>query len=115
MSCPVNYIAACDMGNFLVDQTPVFDEIIMEDIRPNDGWLYNVTTGTNPMGTPVEVTQDRFRSVFPNTTKTWTRKVANGPGCTGNPCDPAEHQIGWGADRLTWFAQQQSWATPLFC
>jgi hypothetical protein len=108
-------IQACDMGQFLVDQTPVFDEIIMEDIRPSDGWLYNVSTGTNPMGTPVEVTQDRFRGVFPNTTKTWTRKVANGPGCTGNPCDPTEHQIGWGADRLTWYAETQSWGTPLFC
>jgi len=99
----------------LVDQTPVFDEIIMEDIRPTDGWLYNVSTGVNPMGTPVEVTQDRFRSVFPNTTKVWNRKVANGPGCTGNVCDPTEHQIGWGADRLTWYAEYQSWGTPLFC
>ena len=89
--------------------------MIMEDIRPTDGWLLNVSTGTTPMGTPVEVTQDRFRAVFPNTTKTWTRKVANGPGCQGNPCDPTEHLIGWGADRLTWYAEQQYWATPLLC
>jgi hypothetical protein len=89
--------------------------LIMEDIRPSEGWLYNVATGTTPMGTPVEITMDRFRSVFPNTTKTWTRTVANGPGCTGNPCDPTEHQIGWGADRLTYFAEQQSWSTPLLC
>lgn len=108
-------IQACDLPQFLVDQTPVFDEIIMEDIRPSDGWLYNVSTGVNPMGTPVEVTQDRFRGVFPNTTKTWQRKVANGAGCTGNPCDPTEHQIAWGADRLTWYAEYQSWGTPLFC
>lgn len=99
----------------LVDETPRFDEMIMEDIRPNDGWLYNVSTGTTPMGTPVEITQDRFRAVWPNTTKQWTRKVANGPGCTGNPCDFTEHAIGWGADRLTYYAEQQSWATPLLC
>lgn len=116
MSCPAStIIAACDFPQFLVDQTPKFDEIIMQDIRPTDGWLYNVSTGTTEMGTPVEVTQDRFRSVFPNITKPWTRKVANGPGCNGNPCDMQEHQIGWGADRLTWYAEQQSWATPLFC
>jgi hypothetical protein len=116
MSCPTpGIIQACDFPQFLVDQTPRFDEMIMDDIRPVDGWLYNVATGTTPMGTPTEVTQDRFRSVFPNTTKTWTRVVANGPGCTGNPCDPTEHQIGWGADRLTWYAEQQSWATPLLC
>lgn len=116
MSCPAGQIiAACDFPQFLVDQTPRFDEMIMQDIRPTDGWLYNVSTGTTPMGTPTEVTQDRFRSVFPNTTKVWTRKTAAGPGCVGNPCDPTEHQVGWGADRLTWYAEQQYWNTPLFC
>lgn len=116
MACPsAQIIAGCDFPQFLVDQTPKFDEMIMEDIRPTDGWLYNVSTGTTPMGTPVEVTQDRFRSVFPNTTKKWDRSVANGPGCTGAYCDPTEHMVGWGADRLTWFAEQQSWGTPLLC
>ena len=115
MACPDSIIQACDFPQFLVDETPEFDAIIMEDIRPTDGWLYNVATGTTPMGTAVEQTQDRFRSVFPNTTKQWTRRVANGPGCHGNPCDPPEHQITWGADRLTWYAEQQSWATPLMC
>jgi len=114
-ACPSGIIAACDFPQFLVDQTPRFDEMIMQDIRPNDGWLYNVSTGTTPMGTPVEITQDRFRSVFPNITKPWTRKVAAGPGCVGNPCDPAEHQIGWGADRLTYYAEEIHWQTPLFC
>jgi hypothetical protein len=116
MSCPTGQIvAACDFPNFLVDQTPRFDELIMEDIRPTDGWLLNVSTGTTPMGTPTEVTQDRFRSVWPNTTKTWTKVQANGPGCGANYCDPTEHQIGWGADRLTYFAEQQTWGTPLLC
>jgi hypothetical protein len=115
MACPGSVIAACDFPNFLVDQTPKFDELIMEDIRPTDGWLLNVSTGTTPMGTPVEITQDRFRSVFPNTTKTWRKVVANGPGCQGNPCDPLEHQIGWGADRLTYFLEGTEWATPLMC
>jgi hypothetical protein len=116
MACPTGQIvAACDFPQFLVDQTPRFDELIMEDMRVTDGWLLNVSTGTTPMGTPTEVTQDRFRSVFPNTTKTWNRVVANGPGCHGNPCDPVEHCIGWGADRLTWFAEMQNWATPLLC
>jgi len=115
-SCPTgNIIAACDFPQFLVDQTPHFDELIMEDIRPIDGWLGNVATGTTTMGTPVEITQDRFRSVWPNTTKAWTKVQANGPGCTGGYCDPTEHQIGWGADRLTYFAEQQTWGTPLLC
>ena len=89
--------------------------MIMEDIRPTDGWIGNVSTGTVPMGTPVEITQDRFRSVWPNTTKAWRKVLANGPGCTGNYCDPPEHQIGWGADRLTYYAEAQEWGTPLLC
>lgn len=116
MACPTgSIVAACDFPQFFVDQTPRFDELIMEDIRPTDGWILNVSTGSTPMGTPVEITQDRFRSVWPNTTKQWNRVVANGPGCTGAPCDPAENQIGWGADRLTYYAEQQVWATPLLC
>ncbi len=119
MSCPGSIIAACDFPQFLVDQTPKFDEIIMEDIRPTDGWLLNVSTGNTPMGTPPEITQDRFRHVFPNTTKTWRRVTANGsggtPSCTGTPCDPTEHLIGWGADRLTYYLEGQEWATPLLC
>lgn len=116
MACPgQGYLDACAFTQALVDETPKFDEEIIMDIRPSDGWLLNVATATAEMGTPTEVTQDRFRSVWPNTTKVWTRVVANGTGCTGNPCDPPEHAIGYGADRLTWFAEQQSWATPLFC
>lgn len=115
MSCPNGIIQSCDFLQALVDETPRFDEIIMQDIRPSDGWLLNVATGTTPMGTPVEITQDRFRSVWPNTTKTFTKVLANGPGCAGSPCDQPEHQIGWGADRVTYWAEQQPWATPLLC
>lgn len=116
MACPTpSIVKACDFGQFLVHEVPRFDEIIMEDIRVTDGWLLNISTGTLPMGTPVEVTQDRFRHVFPNTTKTWRRVPNVGVGCTGNPCDPPAHQIGWGADRLTWYAEEQTWITPMFC
>lgn len=116
MSCPsAQIVKACDFPQFFVDQTPYFDELIMEDIRPADGWLGNISTGTTAMGTPTEVTQDRFRAVWPNTTKTWSKVVANGPGCVGTPCDPTEYQIGWGADRITYYAEQQTWATPLLC
>lgn len=115
MACPAGTIQACDFPAFFVNQVPRFDELIMEDIRPNDGWLLNVSTGTTPMGTPTELTQDRFRDVWPNTTKAWTKVNAAGIGCSGNPCDPSEHQIGWGADRLTYFVEQQTWATPLLC
>ena len=113
MSCPTGTIQACDFGQFLVQQTPVFDELIIEDITPTDGWLGNVSTYSVPMGTPTEITQDRFRTVWPNTTKPWVRTQA--ASCLGNPCDPAEHQIGWGSDRLTYFEEEIVYTTPLVC
>ncbi len=71
---------------WLVSQVPVFDALIIEDIRPTDSWLLDVTTYCGspysftvnqvrrlsegsayagdiveePMGTPFELTQDKF-------------------------------------------------------
>jgi hypothetical protein len=116
MSCPTpGVVSGCDYAQFLVQQTPKFSELIMEDIRPTDGWLCNVSTGSIEGGTPSEITQDRFRAVWPNTTKTWRKVTNSNTGCTGTPCDPPEAQIGWGADRLTYYAEEQTWVTPLMC
>lgn len=98
-----------------MDELPHFDEVIMRDITPTDGWLLNISTGTEPMGSPVETTQDRFKGVWPNTTKRWNRTVANGPGCTGNPCDPSPNELGWGAERRTFYTEEQVWESPLVC
>lgn len=106
-------ISCEQFSQFLVDQTPRYDELILEDIRPTDGWLMNFDVGTMPIGTPTEVTQDRFKSVFPNTTKTWSR--TNATSCIGTPCDPTEYCIGWGSERITYYAEQQSWHTQLVC
>lgn len=116
MACPTGSILnACDFIQALVNEVPKFDELIMRDIRMVDGWIGNVSTNTVPVGTPVEITQDRFRGVWPNTTKPFERVQAAGVGCEGNPCDPTDNKIGWGADRLTFYAEQQTWATPLMC
>lgn len=116
MACPTSSIVrACDFPQFWVQQTPKFDELILEDIRPTDGWMMNVSTGTVEPGTPVEITQDRFKYVFPNTQRPWTRTPNVGVGCTGSPCDPPENRIGVGASRLTYYAEEQTWATDLFC
>jgi hypothetical protein len=115
MACPDGTISGCDFVQALVDQLPHFDELIIRDITPVDGWLLNIATGTEPLGTPVETTQDRFRGVWPDTTQQWTEVVANGLGCTGNPCDPTPNELGWGADRRTYYAEQQVWESPLVC
>ena len=107
-------ILSCDQfTNFLVDQQPVYDKLILSDIRPTDSWVLNVKTGTFDSYSGVEHTLDRFRHVFPNTTKVWNRTEYQ--SCVGTPCDKTEHCIGWGATRITYFLEEQSWATPLLC
>jgi hypothetical protein len=79
MACPTSSILnACDFIQALVHEVPQFDELIMSDVRMTDGWIGNVSIGSTPVGTPVEITQDRFRAVWPNTTKPFSRVVAQG-------------------------------------
>jgi hypothetical protein len=84
-------IKTVDFAQFLVEQTPKFDEAILASIKPEDGWLLNINTGTmaagwwmcreavrqisegqhytpspsEAMGCPTEITKDRFAKVFP--------------------------------------------------
>lgn len=99
--------------NFIIDQLPFYEELILSDIRLTDSWVGNYNTGTWPSGTGVEHTIDRMRHVFPNTTKTWTAVAY--ASCIGTPCDVLEHKIGWGSERKTFALEKQSWATDLLC
>lgn len=85
----------------LVNETPKFDEMILKDIRPLDSWIGHLPTvprlslwnrirtwialkfkllsewimpGTTQQmpGEPIEITQDRFKSVWPPTVTTKT-------------------------------------------
>jgi len=98
---------------YLVDQLPYYDQLILEDIRPTDSWVANVKQGMWMPHTGVEHTIDRFNHVYAKTTKVWTRTEDG--SCIGTPCDKTEHCIGWGATRITYFLEEQSWATPLLC
>lgn len=114
MSCPSNSIVrGCDFASFLVDQQPVYDKLILETVRPTDGWILHMETGTFPAYSGTEHTLDRFEHVFPNTTKEWVQTHSG--NCLGTPCDKTEHCIGWGATRLTYHLEEQSWQTPLLC
>lgn len=111
--CPTANISGCQFTQLLVDQQPVYDKLILEDIRPEDGWITHVDTGTFPAYSGVQHTLDRFNHVWPNVTKQW--KPTQAGNCLGTPCDKTEHHITWGATRLTYFLEEQSWATPLLC
>ena len=106
-------ISCSKFAQYLVDQQPVFDKLILSDIRPTDSWILNVKTGTFDAFSGVEHTLDRFNHVFPNTTKVWNRTQY--ASCVGTPCDKTEHCIGWGATRITYYLEEQSWQTPLLC
>lgn len=105
---------SCDaFTQLLVDQQPVYEELILADIRPTDSWIGNVATGVFPAHSGVEHYIDRFKHVFPNTTKVWT--ATSYASCVGTPCDKNEHCIGWGAERVSFYLEEQSWSTPLLC
>lgn len=107
-------IASCNkFTDFLVHQTPVYDKLILGDIRPSDGWIGHVKTGTFDAYSGTEHTLDRFNNVMPDVTKKWDRVSA--ANCTGTPCDLTEYCIGWGATRITYYLEKQSWNTPLLC
>jgi hypothetical protein len=107
-------VISCNkFAQYLVDQQPVFDKLILSDIRPTDSWILNVKTGTFDAFSGVEHTLDRFNHVFPNTTKQWSRTQY--ASCVGTPCDKTEYCIGWGATRITYYLEEQSWQTPLLC
>ena len=82
-------------AQFMAEQTLVYDEMIMSDIRPEDKWElfdggYEVTLNAvrklseglayrlpgvvnSPMGAPVDITMDRFKSIWPNVTKPYKK------------------------------------------
>lgn len=100
-------------AEFLVSQTPVFDELIIRDIRPTDGWIGHFNIGTWEAFSDTTHTYDRFRAVSPNVTKAWSRVQAG--NCVGTPCDPVANPIGWGYERNEYFQEQISWRTDLLC
>lgn len=126
MACPgtASFIRACDFTQLLVDQQPKYDKLIIETIRPTDGWIGHVATGTFPDASGVGMYQDRFEHVWPDTRYAWTDMITENAGnanvfgidsCAGHPCDIVEHCLQWGSSRLHYGLEKQSWATPLLC
>ena len=111
-------IVSCDrFTQFLVDQQPVYDKLIIADIRPEDPtWIGHIETGVFPAFSDTHHYYDRFNSVFPNVTKTWVRtEHGSCEDTTGHPCDKTEHCISWGWTRSEYYLEEQSWSTPLLC
>lgn len=112
-ACPAGTLDSCSFSQFLVDQQPVYDKLILEDVTPADSWIANVKTGVFEAHSGVEHTIDRFRDVWPDTTRPW-RKTQDG-NCIGTPCDKPRNTIGWGAERKTYGLEEQNWQSDLLC
>lgn len=115
MACPQSnsLLSGCQFTQFLVDQEPRYDKLILEDIRPEDDWMLHITQGEFPSYDGTQKFLDRFNHVWPNVTKQWTNTVAG--NCLGTPCDKTEHFITWGSTRIQYGLEEQSWASPLLC
>jgi hypothetical protein len=113
--CPTGYLDGCGQVQAMVDETPVFSEEILEDVRPMEPWVGHIETGTVGNGTPTTVTKDRFRHVQVDATQPWNQTIVNGVGCSSTPCNFVEHPIGWGSDRLSFFEEDIHYSTPLMC
>lgn len=101
-------------ANFLVSQEPVYDEMILQDIRPIDAeWMGYFKTRPWDAYSGDSHTFDRIHSVFPDITRPWN--AVEGGACIGRPCDPAENTIGWGWSREQYGMEAVSWATNLIC
>jgi hypothetical protein len=100
-------------AQFLVNQQPHYDKLILRDITPRESWIGHVSTGTQMAGVGNILYQDRLHGAYPDTTQEWT--VPNDATCVGSPCDPTENRIGYGASRRSYTPLKQSWASDLFC
>lgn len=105
-----------EFSQFLDEQLPIYDSLIIRDITPTDGWIGHVSVGTwNPFDGTSHL-RDRFRGVQPDVTKAWIR--VDNTSCVGGtqaPCDPPENFIGWGYERIEYFQEKQSWRSQLLC
>jgi hypothetical protein len=99
--------------NLLVTQLPVYSDTILRDVRPTDGMIGHISTGQWDPFSGTTHYKDRFRNVKANVTKKW--ETINHESCEDAPCDPTEHEIGWGYDRINFSQERISYASKLLC
>lgn len=110
----MSLISCNKFTDYLVAQEPIYDKLILEDVRPTDGFSMGYfESGQWDAYDGVTKRLDRFNNVFPDLTHAWN-DVTEG-SCVGTPCDPEENRIGMGNTRIEYSLEQQSWATDLFC
>lgn len=100
-------------SQLLLTQLPTYVETILRDVRPTDGLLGHVSSGQWNAFRGNQQTQDRFRHVRANVSKKW--ETIGDTNCEGSPCDPVEHEICWGWDRLVFGKERQSWKSQMLC
>ncbi len=106
-------LSAQEFSNYILTELPVYQDEILRDERPVDKFSQHISKAMWNPQEGVSQTQDRFRNVQANTAKKW--ETVTEESCADAPCDPLEHDIGWGTTRNTYGQERISYKTQLLC
>lgn len=100
----------------LAQQTPVYDEIFLEDWKPLDSPVMGRhETEVWRAGTGDTHTTDRIEIGQPNLTNQW-QQISALAECSGaTPCSPPRVNVAWGTTRTTHNMEQLRLQSPLMC
>lgn len=100
-------------AQYLIRKAEHLDMELLRTVLPTDGLVNMVETGPFPAYDGVSHEYDRLERTVPDLIGAWDRVVSS--GCVGTPCDPSETKIGFGSTRHSYFLEQRSFGTDLFC
>ena len=104
------------LRTMLAQQTPVYDEIFLEDWKPLDSPVMGRhETEVWRAGTGDTHTTDRIEIGQPNLTNQW-QQISALAECSGaTPCSPPRVNVAWGTTRTTHNMEQLRLQSPLMC
>lgn len=106
-------ISCTDFTDYLSRRSEHLDDDILQDVTPLNTLMGSVMTAPFPAEDGISHTFDKFNRVQPDMSGAW--EDVSITSCVGQPCDPAETQIGMGFTRDSYKLQRKSYATQIFC
>lgn len=99
--------------DYLIRKIEHLDEEMLKTIVPTDQLMGMVESGPFPAYNGTTHEFDRIERVVPDLTGAWARTTSG--SCVGTPCDPDAKKIGFGSTRESYFLEQRSYESDLFC
>ena len=102
--------------DFLFDQTPHFDDFMLEDWFPTDSaWMGHVATEQWDAGTGTRHVYDRQHIGFPDLSGCWQTFDVEDEQCVENACNPEAKTVGWGSSRFSYGQERRRYQTNVLC